>query len=59
MGSQAQTRSEELVTRAWRLARECGECEISFAILELCQEYEQAIADALRLEATIHDLTKH
>lgn len=53
-----QTRSQELVTRARRLARECGGCEISEAIYELCREYEQAIADALRLEATIHELTK-
>ena len=52
------TKSEELIARARRLARECGGCEIAEAVYELCREYEQAIADALRLEETIHALTK-
>jgi hypothetical protein len=53
-----QTRSQELISRARSLAWECGGCNVAAVIYELCREYEQAIADALRLEATIHDLTK-
>jgi NTP pyrophosphatase (non-canonical NTP hydrolase) len=40
MGKSA-TRSEELITRARRLARECGGCEISAAVFELCREIEK------------------
>ena len=52
------TKSEELIARARRLVHECGGCEISEAVYELCREYEIAIKQALALEESIHALTK-
>ena len=52
------TRSAELLAWVRMLASRCPHGAIQAAALELADEYEQAIKDALRLERTIHLMTK-
>jgi len=52
------TRSQELISRVRALARRCPQGAIHQAALELAEEYEIAVNQALKAEETIHRLTK-
>ena len=54
------TRSLEIITKVNKEARFGSDAGSNLAriTLELLAEYEQAIKDCLRLEKTIHDITK-
>jgi hypothetical protein len=52
------TRSEALLARVRTLAARCPHGAIQAAALEMADEYEIAVAQALKAEATIHEMTK-
>ena len=52
------TRSQELIAIVRTLAARCPRGAIHQAALEMAREYEIVMAQALRAEETIHNLTK-
>jgi hypothetical protein len=52
------TRSQELLARVRTLAARCPHGALQTAALELAAEYEIAVEHALRVERTIHEMTK-
>ncbi len=52
------TRSAALIARIRELSARCPASALAIASLELVEEYEIAVAQALAAEAAIHRLTK-
>ena len=52
------TRSQELIATIRSLSARCPRGALHQAALELCEEYEIAVAQALQAERAIHELTK-